>query len=66
MRMHRNSAQRKLARHEKTSHGKVSRRGLVTNAKKDNLEAKKDRSVVRKKGLQLIAVITLPVINHLS
>ena len=40
-------------------------RSLATIAKKNNLEAKKKRSVVRK-GLQLIAVITPPVINHLS
>ena len=65
MRMHSKPAQRKLANHKKTSRGKVSRRNLVTIAKKNNLEAKKKRSVVRK-GLQLIAVITSPVINHLS
>ena len=65
MRIHSKSAQRKLASYKKTSRGKVSRRSLVTIAKKNNLEAKKKRSVV-KKGLQLIAVITPPVINNLS
>ena len=65
MRMHSKSAQRKLANHKKTSRGKVSRRSLLTIAKKNNLEAKKKSSVVRKR-LQLKAVITLPVINHLS
>ena len=65
MRMHSKSTQRKLASHKKTSCGKVSRRSLSILAKKNNLEAKKKRSVVRKK-LQLIAVITPPVINHLS
>ena len=65
MRMHSKSTRRKLASHKKTSHGKVSRRSLVTIAKKNNLEAKKKRSFVRK-GLQLIAVITTPVINQLS
>ena len=65
MRMHSKSTQRKLANHKKTSRGKVSRRSMVTIAKKNNLEAKKKRSVVRKR-LQLIAVITPPVINHLS
>ena len=65
MQMHSKSTQRKLASHKKTSRGKVSRRTLATIAKKNNLAAKKKRSVV-KKGLQLIAVITLPVINHLS
>ena len=49
MRMHSKSAQRKLANHKKTSRGKVSRRSLATNAKKNNLEAKKKRSVVRKR-----------------
>ena len=49
MRMHNKSAQRKLANHKKTSHGKVSRRNLATIAKKNDLEAKKKRSVVRKR-----------------
>ena len=49
MRMHENSAQRKLASHRKTSRGKVSTRRLVTFAKKNNLEAKTKRSVVRER-----------------
>ena len=49
MREHSKPAQRKLANHKKTSRGKVSRRSLVTIAKKNNLEAKKKRSVVRKR-----------------
>ena len=49
MRMHNKSTQRKLASHKKTSRGKVSRRSLVTIAKKNNLEAKKKRSFVRKR-----------------
>ncbi len=65
MRMHSKSTQKKLASHKKTSRGKVSRRSLVTIAKKNNLEAKKKRSFVRKR-LQLIAVITPPVINVLK
>ena len=48
MRMHSKSTQRKLANHKKTSRGKVSRRSVATIAKKNNLEAKKKRSVVRK------------------
>ena len=48
-RMHSKSTQKKLASHEKTSRGKGSRRSLVTIAKKNNLEAKKKRSFVRKK-----------------
>ena len=49
MRMHSKSTQRKLASHKKTSRGKVSRRSLVTIAKKNNLEAKKKRSFARKR-----------------
>ena len=59
MQMHSKPTQRKLASQRKTSRGKVSRRNLVTIIKKKNLEAKK-------KGLQLIAVITPPVINLFS
>ena len=47
MQMHHKSNQRKLANHKKTSRGKVSRRSLVNIAKKNNLEAKKKRSIVR-------------------
>ena len=49
MRMHSKSTQGKLASHKKTSRGKVSEPSLATNAKKNNLEAKKKRSVVRKR-----------------
>ena len=49
MRMHSKSIQRKLANHKKTSRGNVSKRSAVTVAKKNNLEAKKKRSVVRKR-----------------
>ena len=49
MRMHSNSTQAKLAIHKKTSRGEVSRRNVDTIAKKNNLEAKKKRSVVRKR-----------------
>ena len=49
MRMHSKSTQRNLAKHKKTSRGKVSRRTVATLAKKNNLEAKKKRSLVRKR-----------------
>ena len=49
MRMHSKSTQRKLASHKKTSRGEASRQSLVTIAKKNNVGAKKKRSVVRKK-----------------
>ena len=48
MRMHSKYTQRKLASNKKSSRGKVSTRNLVNIAKKNNLEAKKKRSVVRK------------------
>ena len=49
MRMHSKYTQRKLANHIKTSRGNISSRNFVTIAKKNNLEAKKKRSVVRKR-----------------
>ena len=49
MRMHSKSTQRKLAKHKKTSRGKISKRGSTTISKKNNLEAKKKHSVVRKR-----------------
>ena len=49
MRMHSKSTQGKFANLKKTSRDKVSRRSLVTIAKKNNLDAKKKRSVVRKR-----------------
>ena len=47
LRMHSESAQKKLANLEKTSRGKISRRSLASIAKENNLEAKKKRFVVR-------------------
>ena len=49
MRMHSKSTQRKLANHKTTSLFKLSRRSVVIIAKKNNVEAKKKRSVVRKR-----------------
>ena len=49
MGMHSKPAQRKFASYKNTSRGEVSRRSLVTIAKKNNLEAMKKRSVVRKR-----------------
>ena len=49
MRMQSKSTKSKLASHKKTSRGEVSRRSLGTIAKKNNLEAKKKRSIVRKR-----------------
>ena len=65
MRMHSKSAQKQLANHKKTSRGKISRRSSLLSLKRTTW---KQRRNVRssEKGLQLIAVITPPVINHLS
>ena len=48
LRMHNKSAQRKPAKHKKTSRGKISRRNVATIDKKNDMEAEKKRSVVRK------------------
>ena len=65
MRMHSKPTQRKLASHKKTSRGIFSRRSLVTIAKRTTW--KQGINVLSsEKGLQLIAVVTPPVINHLS
>ena len=49
LRMHNKSAQRKPAKHEKTSGGKISKRGSTIFSKTYNLEAKKRHSSVRKR-----------------
>ena len=49
LRMHNKSAQRKPAKHKKTSPGKISKRRLTIVSKTYNLEAKKRRSGVRKR-----------------
>ena len=60
MRMHSKSTQRKLASHKKTSGGKISRRSLITVAKKNNLGAKKKRSVVKKNDCNYWPSLHLP------
>ena len=64
LRVHNKSAQRKPAKHKKTSRGKISKRCSTIIFKTYNLEAKRD-ILASEKGLQLIKVITPPVINHL-
>ena len=49
LRMHNESAQRKPAKHEKTSRGKISERNLTIISKTYNLEAMKRHSGVRKR-----------------
>ena len=49
LRMHNKSAQRKPARHKKTSPGKFSKRGATVVLKTYNLETKKRHSSVRKR-----------------
>ena len=58
MRMDSKSAQRKLASHKKTPRGRVSRRNLVTIAKKTKLEAEKKRYFVRKSIATIIGHYT--------
>ena len=65
MRMHSKSTQRKLENHKKTSRGEVSRRSVATITKRNNLEAKKKPSVVRKRIATNSSHYT-SVINHLS
>ena len=48
-RMHNKSAQRKPAKHKKTSRGKTSKRSSTIVSKTYNLEAKKRHSGVRKR-----------------
>ena len=50
LRMHNKSAQRKPAKHKKTSRGKISNRGSTIVSKPYNQEAKKRHSVVRKRA----------------
>ena len=49
LRMHNKSAQRKPAKHKKTSRGKISKRGSTIVSKTYNLEAKKIHCGVRKR-----------------
>ena len=49
LRMHNKFAQRKPAKHKKTSRGKISKRGSTIVSKMYNLEAKKKHSGVRKR-----------------
>ena len=49
LRLHNKSAQRKPAKHKKTSRGKISKRGSTIVSKTYNLEAKKRHSSVRKR-----------------
>ena len=66
MRMHSKSAQRKLANHEKR-HRVVKIQDEVRLLSLKRATWKQRRNVLSsEKGLQLIAVITPPVINHLS
>ena len=65
MRMHSKSTQKKHASHKKTSRGKFQDEVWLLSLKRTNW--KQRRNVLSsEKGLQLIAVITPAVINHLS
>ena len=64
LRMHNKSAQRKPAKHKKTSRGKFSTQSSTVISKTYNLEAKRD-NLTSEKGLQLNKVISPPVTNLL-
>ena len=49
LRMHKKYAQKKTAKHKKTTRGKCSKRGSTIVPKTYNLDAKKGHSVVRKR-----------------
>ena len=64
LRKHNKSAQRKTAKHKKTTRGKISQR-VSTIVKRTTWKKRRD-ILVSERGLQIIKVITPPVINHLS
>ena len=63
-RKHHKSFRTKPAKHTKTPRKKFSKLTLIAVSKKTTLEQRKD-AVAFEKELELIIVITLPVINHL-
>ena len=65
LRMHNKSAQRKPAKHKKTSRGKILKRGSTFVSKTSTWKQRRD-ILASERGLQLIKVITPPVINRLS
>ena len=65
LRMHNKLPQRKPATHKKTSRGKFSKQGSTIVSKTYNLKQRRD-ILASEKSLQLIKVITPPIINHLS
>ena len=65
LRMHNKSAEMKPAKHKKTSRGKISKRSSTIVSKRTTRKQGRD-ILASEKGLQLIKVITPPVINHLS
>ena len=66
LRMHNKSAQRKPAKHKKTSRGKVSKRSSTFVSWKKRTTWKQRRIILAsEKSLQLIKAITPPVINNL-
>ena len=65
VRMYSKFSQRELSKHNKILRDKFRKRSSIAHSKRNLLEARKRRSGIRK-GLELIKVLTLPVINHLS
>ena len=65
LRTHSKYAQRKPAKHKKTSRGNISERGLTIVSITYNWKQRGD-ILASEEALQLIKVITPTVINHLS
>ena len=65
LRLHNKSAQQKSAKHKKTSRDKRLKRGSTIVSKNTTWMQRRD-ILASERGLELIKVITLPVINHLS
>ena len=61
--MYNKLSQRKPAEHKKTSRDKSSKQNLIGLSLKTHLEEKRRDVLVSEKGLQLIKLVSLPVIN---
>ena len=65
LQMHENSAQRKPAKHKKTSVVKFQSKARLLSVKRTTSKQRRD-ILASERGLQLIKIITPPVVNHLS
>ena len=65
LRLHIKSAQRKPAKHKKTSRGKIQSEVRLLSLKRTTWKQRRE-SLASERGLQLNKVISPPIINHLS